>query len=125
MESMNWVVEFHEDFEPEFDALPQEVQDELLARASLLETIGPQLGRPNVDTLNGSQHANMKELRFKAADGVWRIAFAFDPRRNAVLLVAGDKSGSSESHFYEQLIKKADTRFNKHLARLEAQQKGK
>lgn len=125
MEGMNWVVEFHEDFEPEFDALPEEVQDELLARASLLETIGPQLGRPNVDTLNGSQHANMKELRFKAADGVWRVAFAFDPRRNAVLLVAGDKSGSSESRFYEQLIKKADARFNKHLARLKAQQERK
>ncbi len=122
---MNWIVEFHEDFEPEFDALPQEVQDELLARASLLETIGPQLGRPNVDTLNGSQHANMKELRFKAADGVWRVALAFDPRRRAVLLVAGDKSGGSESHFYEQLIKKADARFNKHLAQLKAQSEGK
>lgn len=96
---MNWVVEFHEDFEPEFDALPEEVQDELLARASLLETIGPQLGRPNVDTLNGSQHANMKELRFKAADGVWRVAFAFDPRRHAVLLVAGDKSGRARKPF--------------------------
>lgn len=81
---MNWVVEFHEDFEPEFDALPEEVQDKLLARASLLETIGPQLGRPNVDTLNGSQHANMKELRFKAAtaSGALRLPLTQDGMRS-------------------------------------------
>lgn len=115
---MNWSVEFHEDFEAEFEELSEEVQDELLAHASLLETIGPQLGRPHVDTLNGSRYSNMKELRFKAAEGVWRVAFAFDPKRNAILLVAGDKSGGSESRFYKQLIKKADIRFSKHLAQL-------
>ncbi len=97
---MNWLVEFHEDFESEFDALSEEVQDELLAHASLLETFGSQLGRPHVDTLNGSQHANMKELRFNAAGGVWRVAFAFDPRLIAILLVAGNKSGGSENRFY-------------------------
>lgn len=59
----------------EFDALPTAVLDELLAQAKLLETFGPSLGRPRVDTLNGSRHANMKELRFNAADGVWRVAF--------------------------------------------------
>ncbi len=111
---MNWVVELHEDFEPEFDELLEEVQNELLAHASLLETFGPTLGRPHVDTLKGSQYANMKELRFEAADGVWRVAFAFDPKRHAILLIAGDKSGVSESRFYKQLIKKADARFNKH-----------
>lgn len=67
---MKWVVEFHQDFEKEFDALPKEVQSRLLARASLLETFGSELGRLNVDTLNGSRHSNMKELRFKATDGV-------------------------------------------------------
>ena len=60
----------------------------------------------------------MKELRFDAADGVWRVAFAFDPKRQAVLLVAVDKSGGSEKRFYRQLIAKADQRFNDHLARL-------
>jgi len=76
------------------------------------------LGRPRVDTLNGSRHANMKELRFSAADGEWRVAFAFDPRRKAILLVAGDKSGGSEKRFYRELIKKADERFDAHLARI-------
>ena len=115
---MKWEVLFHDDFEAEFDALDEAVQDELLAQAKLLEQFGPQLGRPRVDTLNGSRHANMKELRFDANDGVWRVAFAFDPKRQAVLLVAGDKSGGSEKRFYRQLIAKADERFDDHLSRL-------
>jgi len=78
---VKWEVEFHRDFDPEFDALPDDVQNELRAHALLLEQFGPQLGRPRVDTLKGSHHANMKELRFDAADGVWRVAFAFDPKR--------------------------------------------
>jgi len=115
---VKWEIAFHDDFEAEFDALDEAVQDELLAHAKLLEQFGPQLGRPRVDTLNGSRHANMKELRFDANDGVWRVAFAFDPKRQAVLLVAGDKSGGSEKRFYRQLIEKADERFDDHLSRL-------
>lgn len=94
------------------------MQDELLAHAKLLEAFGPELGRPWADTLNGSHHANMKELRFKSENGVWRVAFAFDPRRRAVLLAAGDKSGGGEKRFYRQLIGKADKRFDAHLDRL-------
>jgi hypothetical protein len=60
----------------------------------------------------------MKELRFEAANGEWRVAFAFDPRRRAVLLVAGDKSGGSQKKFYRQLIEKADARYRRHLAKL-------
>ena len=103
------------DFEPELDELSVSVQDAILAHTQLLRTFGPSLGRPRVDTLKGSKHSNMKELRFQAVDGAWRVAFAFDPRRNAILLVAGDKSGGSEKRFYKQLIKKADQRFNQHL----------
>jgi hypothetical protein len=122
---VKWTILFHEDFEPEFDALPEEVQDELLAHAKLLEHFGPQLGRPRVDTLNDSRHANMKELRFDAADGVWRVAFAFDPKRRAILLVADDKSGVGERRFYKQLIAKADERFDGHLDRLKKERKHK
>lgn len=118
-----WTVEFAEDFEPEFDALPEAVQDELLAHASLLERFGPSLGRPRVDTLQGSKHANMKELRFAAAGGVWRVAFAFDPKRRAILLVAGDKRGLSVRRFYRSLMRIADRRFDLHLARLRAREK--
>ena len=115
---MQWTVLLADEFEPEFFELPQEVQDETLALARLLQQFGPNLGRPRVDTLRDSRHANMKELRFDAADGVWRVAFAFDPKRRAILLVAGDKSGGSQKRFYRELIRKADARFDAHLERI-------
>ena len=65
--------------------------------------------------MKDSRHANMKELRFDAQDGVWRVAFAFDPKRRAILLIAGDKSGGSERRFYRELIRRADGRFDAHL----------
>jgi hypothetical protein len=120
--TVTWEVLFHWEFEPEFDALAEDVQDELMANAKLLQQLGPQLGRPRADTLKGSRHANMKELRFDAADGVWRVAFAFDPNRKAILLICGDKSGGSEKRFYRQLIEKADARFDAHLARVKKEQ---
>lgn len=122
---MPWNVEFDDLFEDEFEALAEDVQDALLAAAKLLIDYGPQLGRPHADTLKGSKHANMKELRFEGGDGEWRVAFAFDPERKAIILVAGDKSGGSEKRFYKQLIAKADLRFSAHVERLKAAQKGK
>jgi len=67
------------------------------------------------DTLKGSRRANMKELRFDADGGVWRVAYAFDPERKGILLVAGDKGGQSTKRFYRQLIAKADERFDGRL----------
>ena len=115
---MEWIVEFHPAFEREFDDYPETVQDSILARAGLIELHGPQLGRPYADTLSGSRHANLKELRFDAGNSVWRVAFAFDPQRTAVLLAAGDKSGKRESRFYRGLIAQAEDRFDDHLRRL-------
>ena len=112
---MPWTVLFHAAFEPEFNKLASEVQDEILAHALRLEAAGPSLGRPHVDTLNGSVHANMKELRFSSDGGIWRVAFAFDPVRQAILLVAGDKSGQAQHRFYTALIRKADERFAQHI----------
>ena len=116
---MQWEVKFAEEFDPEFDELDEEVQDELLAKAKLLEAFGPELGRPHVDTLNASQHANMNELRFNAVGGAWRVAFAFDPERSAIILVAADKAGVKERRFYRRLLKIADERFGNHLKRKE------
>jgi len=116
---MAWTIRFHEGFEREFGDLSEAVQDELLVLAKLLGDFGPRTGRPHADTLKGSDFANMKELRFAADDGVWRVAFAFDPKRDGILLVAGDKSGGSESKFYKRLIRKADERYQQHLDRLE------
>jgi hypothetical protein len=120
---VSWVVEISDEFNTEFFALQEDVQTEILALARFLQQFGPQLGRPRVDTLNGSRHANMKELRFAAADGEWRVAFAFDAKRKAILLVAGDKSGVGQKRFYRELIRKADDRFDAHLTRLKQERK--
>ena len=84
---------FYREFEEEFKTFEEELQDELLTYAILLRDYGPILGRPTVDTLKGSRHANMKELRFDREGEIWRVAFAFDPKRRAILLVGGDKAG--------------------------------
>ncbi len=112
---MSWRVLFHADFLDEFSAFDESVQDEIAAMTELLSAMGPVLRRRFADTLKGSEFANMKELRFDAADGVWRLAYAFDPERDAILLVAGDKSGVAGKRFYKVLIAKADVRFAEHL----------
>jgi hypothetical protein len=122
---MAWQVEFHEEFEPEFAELSEAVQDEVLALATVLEEYGPRLGRPHADTLKDSKFTNMKELRFSADAGEWRVAFAFDVKRMAILLCAGDKSGVSEKAFYRALIKKADRRFAAHQKKAAAAKGGK
>jgi hypothetical protein len=94
------------------------LKTEILALAPLLQQFVPAPGRPRVDTLNGSRHANVKELRFSASGGEWRVAFAFDPKRKAILRVAGYKSGVSEKRLYRELIRQADVRFDAHLKRL-------
>jgi len=117
---MPWTVLFHEAFDLEFRELKEGLQDELLAHAKLLQEFGPQLGRPTVDTLKGSKHANMKELRFEWQREVWRVAFAFDPRRQAILLAAGDKGGTDQRRFYQRLISTADRRLDEYVAALKA-----
>jgi hypothetical protein len=100
--------------------MEEDLQDELLAHAKLLQEFGPDLGRPAVDTLKGSRHSNMKELRFAWEGEVWRVAFAFNPRREAILLAGGDKGGANERRFYKRLIATADRRFDEQLAALKA-----
>jgi hypothetical protein len=95
MVGVTWEVLFHGEFEAEFDALREDVQDELLAHAGLLRQFGPRLGRPRVDTRKGSRYSNLKELRFDAAGGVWRVAFTFDQNRNRA-------SGSGRQVWYRR-----------------------
>jgi hypothetical protein len=115
---MSWNILFHDEFASEFAALTESLQDELLAHAMLLRDFGPALGRPTVDTLKGSKHTNMKEMRFAWAGEVWRVAFAFDPERKAILLVGGDKGGADQRRFYKRLIAVADKRFDEHVTNL-------
>ena len=115
---MTWIVLFHDSFDTEFGGLAQDLQDELLAHARLLADFGPNLGRPTVDTLKGSRYANMEELRFFWQGEVWRVAFAFDPLRQAILLVGVDKGGADQRRFYKRLINTADERYDDHLGTL-------
>ncbi len=120
---MPWTVLFHDAFDTEFRALEEGLQDELLAHARLLSEFGPNLGRPAVDTLKGSRHTNMKELRFSWNGQIWRVAFAFDPLRQAILLIGGDKAGADQRRFYKRLINAADDRYDEHVGSLARQSK--
>lgn len=120
---MTWTVLFHDAFHSEFCDLAEELQDELLAHAYLLAEFGSNLGRPSVDTLKDSRHRNMKELRFSWHDQAWRIACAFDPERQAVLLAGGNKRGADQRRFYKHLIQVADQRYDAHLTTLAQQGK--
>ena len=122
---MVWSVIFHEVFDEEFGHFESELKAELLAHAGMLQHFGPGLGRPVVDTLKGSRHSNMKELRFNWEKEVWRVAFAFDPKRQAILLTAGNKCGVDQKRFYRKLIGTADKRFDQHLESLKSRQSKK
>ncbi len=116
---MTWDVQYHLDYFSELETESEAVQDEVLALVGLLREFGPQLRCPHCDTLNGSSYPNMKELRFTLSDGEWRVAFAFDPERRAILLCGGSKSGSSGRKFYRSLTRIADKRFTEHLESLD------
>ncbi len=106
-----WDVEFTDQFGAWWELLGAEEQQAIDAAVRVLEQRGPSLGRPLVDTVTRSRHANMKELRV----GTIRILFAFDPRRTAILLLGGDKRDRWQE-FYEQMIPLADQLFDEHLA---------
>ena len=114
---VKWAVEMTDEFELEFDALHEDVQTEILALSVVLEQFGPQLGRPRVDTLNNSRHANIKELPSaqQMVNGEWPSPLIPGVRRFYLLQ---EQSGGSEKRFYRELIRKADERFDAHLARL-------
>jgi hypothetical protein len=118
-----WKVASTDCFDEWFTALDDDGKAEVIAKVELLKLLGPQLGRPHADTLNGSKHQNMKEFRATTRDKAIRIAFAFDPARSAILLVAGDKRGISAKRFYKGLIAKADALFDAHLATIKSKSK--
>jgi hypothetical protein len=114
---MEWDVLLDEDFAAWLDGLDAALRNEILAHAALLRARGPHLGRPYVDTLEGSAFTNMKELRIQFHGDPWRILFAFDPKRRAILLVGGNKRG--DKRWYKKNLAIADERFQRHLKRLE------
>jgi hypothetical protein len=98
-----------------WETLTESEQRKVAISLDDLKSRGPNAGRPLVDTVNGSRHPNMKELR---ATKTTRIFFAFDPRRKAVLLIGGDKAGKTK-RFYRRMIARADNIYDAHLRRIE------
>jgi hypothetical protein len=111
-----WNVEFTDEFFDWWNSLTDSQQDALQAGIELLESNGPSLGRPHADTVKGSRHPNMKELRTQCAGKPLRSFFAFDPRRSAILLIGGDKTG--DKRFYDKMIPLADALYDTYLIEL-------
>ena len=120
-----WTVTTTDEFDAWFTDLVEDSQVEVIAKVELLKLFGPKLGRPHADTLKGSKHANLKELRADTSNQVLRIAFAFDPERTAILLIGGDKSGRSQKQFYKQLLRKAEQLYDVHLSEIAARHRKK
>ena len=110
-----WEVEHTDEFEEWWDTISEEEQEDIALAVEKLEEQGPSLGRPLADTLENSRHANMKELRPPGSN--IRVFFVFDPRRRAILLIGGDKTGRWRE-FYEEMIPVADDLYDGDLDEL-------
>ncbi|WP_350305197.1 type II toxin-antitoxin system RelE/ParE family toxin [Photorhabdus viridis] len=108
-----WTVILSQRFDTWLHEQEDGLQEKVLADLMNLETYGPKLSRPYADTVKGSRHKNMKELRIQYAGRPIRAFFAFDPKRQAIVLCAGDKS--NDKRFYETMIRVADDEFSAHL----------
>jgi hypothetical protein len=114
---MAWAVEYTPEFEAWWNTLSEEEQAEINTKVGLLEEHGPTLPRPYADVITSSRHPNMKELRGKVEHRHLRVLYAFDPRRTALLLIGGDKTGDPK--WYERFVPIADDLFDRHLNGLE------
>jgi hypothetical protein len=118
---MAWEVEYTDRFEAWWNSLSEDEQVEISAKVELLQEFGPTLPRPHADVISSSRHANMKELRGKVEDRQLRVLYAFDPRRTALLLLGGDKSGDPK--WYERFVPIADDLFDQHLKQIEKERR--
>jgi hypothetical protein len=111
-----WKIEYTDEFGRWWKTLTEQEQIDLVASVELIERFGPQLPRPHADTIKGSKHSNMKELRTQSQGRPLRTFYAFDPLRCAILLIGGDKTG--DSRFYKKMIPLADRLYDEHLKEL-------
>jgi Uncharacterized protein conserved in bacteria len=107
-EIVNWIKNIDDD-----------AKEAILKGLLILREIGPSLGRPYVDSVQKSRHPNMKELRVQSKQRVFRIFFVFDPKREIILLIGGDKRG--DKNFYQKMIPIADRLYDRHLEKLKEQ----
>ncbi len=111
-----WEIDRTDEVKTWIEAQDDDAREVILEKLIVLKKLGPQLGRPTVDSVKGSSFNNMKELRIQNKNRVFRIFFAFDPERKAILLIGGDKKGIND--FYEKMIHQADKLYSSHLEEL-------
>ncbi len=110
-----WEVEYTDEFEEWWNDLDADAQEDIDVIVRLLEAVGPALTRPYADTVKGSRYPNMRELRVQSQGRPIRILYAFDPRRTAILLIGGDKTGLTDERFYGTYVPIADRLYTEHL----------
>ncbi len=108
-----WAIERTDQIAKWIIELDDDARVAILKSLLILREIGPSLGRPHVDAIKGSKHKNMKELRVQNKQKLFRIFFAFDTGRKAILLVGGDKR--SDKQFYKRMVPIADSLFDNYL----------
>ena len=114
--AMTWDIEYTDEFGAWWDQLSEEEQVSVAATVALLEERGPNLGFPHSSAINSSRHAHMRELRTQHQGRPFRTLYAFDPRRNAILLIGGDKTG--DDRWYDSHVPLADRLYDEHLNQL-------
>jgi hypothetical protein len=113
---MIWDIEYTDEFGRWWGTLSEAEQESLAASVQLLEARGPNLGFPHSSGINGSRHSHMRELRTQHQGRPYRTLYAFDPRRSAILLIGGDKTG--DERWYEVQVPVADRLYDDHLQQL-------
>lgn len=113
---MAWEVEYTDDFGGWWDGLTADEQVSVAASVGLLEEMGPSLPFPHSSAITMSRHGHLRELRIQHAGRPYRVLYAFDPRRTAILLVGGDKTGNDR--WYAEFVPRADGLYDEHLAHL-------
>ena len=113
---MSWDVEYTDEFEAWWGGLSEQEQASLAASVELLEERGPSLGHPHSSGIHGSRHGHIRELRTQHGGRPFRTLYAFDPRRMAILLIGGDKTG--DDRWYEVHVPIADRLYDEHLEQL-------
>jgi len=110
---MKWEVEYTDEFGEWWDSLSEAEQDDVAVSVGLLEARGPNLGYPHSSEVKGSRHSHMRELRTQSRGQPLRTLYAFDPRRVAILLIGGDKTGDKD--WYSRFVPRADRLYDQHL----------
>jgi hypothetical protein len=116
-----WEVEFTDEFELWWNGLTAGEQEDVDASVLLLEQYGPTLRQPHTSGIESSRHTHMRELRIQHAGRPYRVLYAFDPTRTAILLIGGDKTGNNR--WYEEFVPRADSLYDQHIELLKSEGK--